>query len=299
MRMGTPDVWRVEVDAPAEAAEAFEAVLERFADAVSWFMEDTSGVSDGEGAWCLQAVSRTPPDRVAIAAALAVTAAALGLEPPEPRISKLPDTDWVAETQRQFPPIAAGRFFVHGSHYRAPPPAGRMALEVDAGTAFGSGEHATTWGCLVALDRLARRRRFRRPLDLGCGSGILAMAMARMWPVAVDAADIDPEAVRVARFNAQRNGVGGRVHAFTSDGWRNPRLRRRRPYDIVTANILARPLARMAPQLARHLAPGGYAVLSGLLARHERLVLNAHRAQRLSLVRRVAVDGWHTLVLKR
>jgi ribosomal protein L11 methyltransferase len=293
-----PDLWRVAVTVPEHALDAFEAALETHADAVSMMLPE--GKDPGEGAdWRLEAVSRSAFDQTAVEVALGLAAAAVGIAAPLPEFSRLVQRDWLQENLRSFPPIAAGRFFVHGSHWEGRVPGGAVPLLVDAGTAFGSGEHATTFGCLIALDRLAKRRRFARPLDMGCGSGILALAMAHLWPAPVLAADIDPESVRVARFNARRNQVGARVKAVASDGYRNPAVTRRRPYDLIVANILARPLCRMAPSLAGHLAPGGVAVLSGLLARQERQVLNAHRAQGLRLLGRVAINGWTTLVVGR
>ena len=297
MAKSAPDLWRITITVAEAAVAAFEAALEPLSDAVSWFMNDVDTDREGE-TWTLVATARHSPDRARLAAALELTAAAMGVAAPEAAIERIVDTDWVGANMRDFPPIAAGRFFVHGSHWRGAPPAGRLALMVDAGTAFGSGEHATTWGCLMAIDRLARRRRFRRPLDLGCGSGILAMAMAKVWHVPVLAADIDPESVRVAKFNAGRNRLRGLVRALPSDGYRHPAIGRRAPFDLIVANILARPLVSLAPRLAAHLVPGGMVVLSGLLARQERMVLAAHRLQGLSLVRRVAVNGWHTLVLR-
>lgn len=294
-----PEIWRIEITVPEHAVALYESVLERFAEAVSWFMEETDGTSDGEGDWYLEGYSRTPPDRAGLEAALAVASAAIGAALPELDISRVPNTDWVTENLRQFPPISAGRYFVHGSHFDGKVPTGQIGLEVDAGTAFGSGEHATTWGCLAALDWLGKSRRFRRPLDLGCGSGILAIAMAKSWPVPVIAADIDPTSVTVARENIRNNGVAAQVSCFVSDGYNNPALTRGKPYDIITANILARPLSHMAADLAQHLAPRGVAVLSGLLARQERQVLAAHRMQGLSLIRRFCVNGWHTLVVGR
>lgn len=294
-----PDIWRIEIEVPAHAVALYESVLERFADAVSWFMTDTSGQSDGEGDWHLEGFSRTAPDRPGLAAALAVASAAIGVEPPATEISRVPNMDWVTENLRNFPPIDAGRYFVRGSHFEGRVPHGRVELLVDAGTAFGSGEHATTYGCLLALSDLARRRRFVRPLDLGCGSGILAIAVAKTWPTAVLAADIDPDSVLVAKVNMQRNGVAARVAAVVSDGYLNPAISRSRPYDLITANILARPLSHMAADLAAHLAPNGIAILSGLLNRQERQVLAAHRMQGLSLLRRYVINGWTTLVLSR
>ncbi|MGH6979877.1 MAG: 50S ribosomal protein L11 methyltransferase, partial [Stellaceae bacterium] len=162
-------------------------------------------------------------------------------------------------------------------------------------TAFGTGEHATTRGCLLATDHVKRPP--RRILDMGCGTGILAIAAAKLWHRDVLATDIDPESVRVTRVNAKVNGVANAVRAEISPGYRHREIARRAPFNLVLANILARPLMDMAPDLARVLAPGGMAVLSGLLARQEAAVLAAHRAQGLYLVTRIALEGWHTLVV--
>lgn len=292
-----PDLWRVAVTVPEHALDAFEAALSAHADAVSMMLPE--GKDPGDGAdWRVEGVCRTPPDHTAIEVAFAVTAAALGMEAPVPEYARLPQVDWLQENMRSFPPIRAGRFFVHGSHWQGRPPAGSIPLLIDAGTAFGSGEHPTTLGCLIALSGLAKRRRFRRPLDMGCGSGILALGMAHLWPVYVQASDIDPEAVRVTRFNAERNALSRRITAVGGDGYRQRIVNRRKPYDIIVANILARPLRRMAPALRSHLAPGGVAILSGLLVRQERLVLSAHRTQGLKLIGRIVVNGWTTLVLQ-
>ncbi|MBI5162295.1 MAG: 50S ribosomal protein L11 methyltransferase [Magnetospirillum sp.] len=294
-----PDIWRLRLTVPAESLPAFEEVFERFAEAVTFFMDDRSGRSDGEGDWHLEGFSRTPPTRAAIVAALSAVAAASGLDVPPLTIERLPNVDWVTENLRDFPPIDAGRFYVHGSHCPGKPPVGRIGLMVDAGTAFGSGEHATTQGCLLALDDLGRKGRRSRCLDLGCGSGILGIAMARMWAADVLATDIDPAAVRVAAINASLNGVAARMTAVVSDGWRHVELKRRQPFQVVVANILARPLCRFAPKLAAHLAPDGVAVLSGLLEWQERMVMAAHERQGLRLRSRRVVDGWATLTVGR
>ncbi|HVA13569.1 MAG TPA: 50S ribosomal protein L11 methyltransferase, partial [Stellaceae bacterium] len=196
------------------------------------------------------------------------------------------------------PPLAVGRFFIHGSHFRAPIPPGRLALEIDAATAFGTGEHATTRGCLTALDAMAPRS-VARILDMGTGTGILAMAAAKRWRRRVVARDIDPESVRVAAHNARRNGVAGLIAVNRSTGYRERGVAGRQPYDLVLANILAKPLERMARDLGRVLAPGGVAVLSGLLESQASAVLAAHRLLRLRLKQRVVIDGWATLVLGR
>ena len=170
-------------------------------------------------------------------------------------------------------------------------------VEIDAATAFGTGEHPSTRGCLLALDGLACRRRFRRPLDIGTGSGVLAIAAAKRLHRPVLASDIDCEAARVARHHVARNGVAGRVRVICAPGFRSRRLRHGK-YDLILANILARPLAAMARDLKRALAPGGVAVLAGLLRRQEPLVLSAQRAQGVALQRRVVIEGWSTLILR-
>jgi ribosomal protein L11 methyltransferase len=204
------------------------------------------------------------------------------------------ERDWLAENRRAFPPQKIGRFFIHGSHWREKPPAGSIAVEIDAATAFGTGEHPSTRGCLVAFDELARRRRFRQPRDIGTGSGILAIAAARTLHRKVLASDLDPVSVRVARHHVRRNGVAGWVRVACVAG-----AGRCSRHDLVFANILARPLVLMARDLARSVAPGGVAILSGLLQRQEPLVLAAYRLQGLVLDFRVVIDGWSTLVLRK
>jgi ribosomal protein L11 methyltransferase len=248
------------------------------------------------GAWRVEGLSADRPDHARIEAALALVSQD---GPPSLEIDRLAPDDWLARNQASFPPIAVDRYFIHGSHHRDAVPAGRIGLLIDAATAFGTGEHATTRGCLLALAALARHRPPRRILDMGTGTGVLALAAAKSWHRRIDARDIDGEAVRVTRQNARRNGVAPLIDARQSAGYRDRALRRRAPFDLVLANILARPLALMAQELAQVLAPGGVAVLSGLLAQQEPYVLAAHRTQRLHLRRRIVIDGWYTLILTR
>ena len=168
---------------------------------------------------------------------------------------------------------------------------------LDAATAFGTGEHPSTRGCLMALDDLSRGRRFRRPIDVGTGTGVLAIAAAKLLHRRVLASDIDGSAVRVARHNLARNGVAHLVRVRRARGYRDRAIRKSR-YDLILSNILARPLALMARDLSRALKPGGRAVLSGLLRRQEPIVLAPHRGCGIVLERRLVIDGWSTLVLR-
>lgn len=285
--------WRVAVTVPAENAEAFEDLLSGSLPAVSVFGEDTDAVRQIEG------FGPEEPDRAALAVELAVLARSCGIEEPDLTIEAIPPTDWLAATYEAFPPLRIGRFFIHGSHDRTPVPVGAIGLCVDAATAFGTGEHETTSGCLMALQRLAKRRQVRRILDMGCGSGILAFAAARLWRVPVLAVDVDTEAVRVARLNARANRVSAWVNAFAADGYRDRRVAAVGAYDLIIANILAQPLAAMAKDLAQNLAPGGAAILAGLLTGQQAQVLTAHRMQGLELEARLPVGNWPTLILRK
>jgi len=288
------DLWRLTATAAdAVVADRAAAAFATICAAVSIF---EAAPAD---AWRVEGFAAAPVPRALVEAALALACLEAGGEPPALTIERVPAQDWLGENQASFPPLTAGRYFIHGSHHQGPVPPGRIGLLIDAATAFGTGEHATTRGCLWALDALARRGRRGPVLDMGTGTGILAIAAAKTWRRRVLARDIDAEAVRVAGRNARANGVASLVAVRRSDGYRDRALVRAGGFGLVFANILARPLVAMAPALARALAPGGVAVLSGLLGRHERLVLAAHRAQGLALRRRYVVDGWHTLVLAR
>ncbi len=278
--------------AGADAALAVAAALDEVAGAVSAFE-----VAEDAALWHVEAYPRAPVLDAALEVRLALAAAASGGRLVQIVEERLPERDWLAENRRAFPPLRIGRFFVHGSHWQGAVPAGAIAIEIDAATAFGTGEHPSTRGCLVALDFLARRRRFARPLDIGTGSGILAIAAAKRLHRRVVASDVDCGAVRVASHHVRRNGLAGQVRVVCAPGYRSSALRGAE-YDLIFANILARPLALMARDLGRAIAPGGVAVLAGLLRRQEALVVAAHRAQGLSLERRLVIEGWSTLILR-
>jgi ribosomal protein L11 methyltransferase len=214
-------------------------------------------------------------------------------------VELLPDIDWIKLSQQGLPPVRAGRFFVYGAHDEGEVPKGVIPIRIEAGLAFGTGHHETTSLCLSTLSELARRRRFKNVLDLGCGTGLLAIGVAKLWRNPVVASDIDPVAIEVTRANAQANGEGNLVQAVVADGLTSPALAARAPYDLILANILAEPLTRLAPDIARSLRRGGTVVLCGLLRWQENLVLSFYRAQQL-ILREVRRDGsWSALVLER
>ncbi len=291
--------WRVAMTVNVAMVEAFADAVGDGALAVSTFE-----VTDG-GDWLVEATWAGEPDRARLLSRVAVLARAMNCPEPTVIVEALPAIDWVTRCYEGFPPLRAGRYYVYGSHVEGRVPAGAIGLKIDAATAFGTGEHGSTRGCLLALDHQAKRwrswgaRRLGQILDLGCGSGILALAAAKTWRVPILAVDLDEESVRVAAANAKINGTRAHVRTGRGDGYRVGAARRHQKCRLILANILARPLARLAPGLARHLAPGGIAILSGLLARQERLVLAAHRAQGLVLRRRYTLGEWRTLVIGR
>jgi ribosomal protein L11 methyltransferase len=209
----------------------------------------------------------------------------------------LADADWLAMALSGLPPVRAGRFFVFGAHDRGRIPANAVGLRIEAGAAFGTGHHGTTTGCLLAFDALLKARRFARVLDVGTGTGVLAIAAARTGTRRAVGTDIDAVSVRIARENAALNQA--RARFVRADGLAHRMVASATPYDLVFANILARPLVRLAPHIGRALKPGGATILSGLLRSQQRFVLAAYLSRGLRLKRRILRDAWATLVLQR
>jgi ribosomal protein L11 methyltransferase len=232
-------------------------------------------------------------------AALKGAAKALGMPAAGFSVERLPDTDWVAKSLEGLKPVRAGRFLVHGSHDRARRRTNDIAIEIEAGQAFGTGHHGTTAGCLRAIDRLARSRKIRNALDIGTGSGVLAIAIAKVAKAPVLAGDIDPVAVGVARDNIRLNGVANYVCAVIAANLKKRGFGVRVPFDLTVANILAGPLMGLAPGIARALAPGGTVILSGLLPEQRARIVAAYRGQGLALARSSILDGWLTLTFTR
>jgi ribosomal protein L11 methyltransferase len=255
--------------------------------------------ASADGPWTVEAYADAPPDHEALGGALVDTASAAGIDVPDLQVEPLATADWLRANRESFQPIRAGRYFVYPSHYEDAMPSGAVAICIDAATAFGSGTHGSTQGCLLALDLLMPAIGHGLLLDVGCGSGILSIAMARTGGHAVLAVDISEEAIRVCRKNARINGVGDRVHAFRGGGLRDRRVAINGPYPMIVANILARPLMEMARDIAANVELGGFVVLSGLLIGQEVQVLGAYRRCGLSLHDRVTVGGWRTLILRR
>ncbi len=290
-RRATP-LETVSLLVPEEALPFYEQALLSICPTVGFFRDED------EGPWRLEAVKPVGDRDSDLTTALVLAGALSGIEVPMERRPTEAE-GWLARNLEEFPEQLIGRrFAVRGTHETARPLPGRQTLTVDAGLAFGSGEHGSTRGCLRALEFVAHRKP-QRILDLGTGSGILAMAAAKLLRRPVIATDIDPWSVRVTQQNAALNGVGRLLRVSRADGWKMPSTRAGAPYDLVFANILARPLCAMARPLAQNLAPGGRAILAGLLATQERMVLAAHRRQGLALERRFPEGQWTALLLRR
>ena len=214
-------------------------------------------------------------------------------------VAPMPQQDWVRQSLEGLAPVTAGRFFLHGSHDRHRRRPGGIALEIDAGTAFGTGHHGTTEGCLMALDRILKRRTPANILDVGCGTGVLATAAAKATGRAALASDIDPEAVKVTIANAALNGVKPQIGSFVAAGLSHPRIAGGGPYDLIFANILARPLVALSTGLSRSLTPGGDLILSGLTLEQMRWIEATYQSRGLSLAGRITRGNWATLVFTK
>ncbi|MCT8160992.1 50S ribosomal protein L11 methyltransferase [Pseudoruegeria sp. SHC-113] len=270
---------------------------ERLGEAIERMEPEPMGVGvfeieDGSGLWEVGGYFTEAPDETA----LAVLSVAFEAKPFV--VSELPETDWVAKVRRELSPVAAGRFFVYGGHDEDKLPEGAIGLRIEAAMAFGTGHHGTTLGCLRALDRLAEGGfTGKNVADIGCGTAVLAMAAAKIWPDPVLASDIDEVAVDVAEANVASNDLSGRVRCVEAKGFDSPVLAEAAPFDLVFANILKGPLVDLAPDMAAHVAPGGYVILSGLLNDQAAEVIEVYTANGFNLIHHEMIVDWSTLTM--
>lgn len=282
--MTNPPLWKASIALTKAEAADVAAALELAGDAQAVLIAE----EPFEDAAVVEALYTDEPDAAYLSGVVGRT---ITVEP-------LPDQDWIRLSQQGLPPVRAGRFFVYGAHDAGIVPHGVIPMRIEAGLAFGTGHHETTALCLGVLSDLARgQAAFRNVLDLGTGTGLLAIGAAKLWKKKVLASDIDPVAVEVTRENARANGVGPLVLAVTADGLDNPLLKNSAPYDLIIANILAGPLTRLAPAIVKALAPGGTLVLSGLLRNQELLVTSFYK--QLRFLGRRRMGPWSALVLER
>lgn len=288
-----PSLYRAIVEAEPPGAMLIAQALDEAEDphalAVSYF-------EIGNGHFEVSALYETEPDRTRLEALIDGAVEDGRISPI--RIEPVPDANWVTISQGQRGPIRAGRFLIHGSHDRGRIARNRYTIEIDAEQAFGTAHHPTTLGCLLVLDGLAKWGRPNLVLDIGTGTGILAIAAALAFDRAVVATDNDPVAVSIAKKNAAKAGVSQSIHAFVTHGLSHPTLRRLAP-DLIVANILARPLYELAPDMARTIVPGGYVLLSGITKSQAGATIARYGSLGFSLEKRIVLDGWATLLLGR
>ncbi len=279
---------------PAVALRIVDVIVESFDPA------ETAAAAferSGSESWGVEAYFGTAPEETRVRMLIAVVAGAEIARAAS--FDRVDSRDWVTHSLAGLAPLRVGRFLIHGEHDRDAISVQEIGIEVEAALAFGTGRHGSTRGCLSLLAAVAKRRRPRAVLDIGTGTGILAIAAARTFRLAVKAGDIDPVAVATAQANAKRNRVAGFVRPVLARGAAHPTLRNGAPYDLVFANIMAAPLRSLAPALRQILAPGGTIILSGLLLCDVPGVIDAYGAQRIRLIRRLDIDGWATLLMKR
>jgi ribosomal protein L11 methyltransferase len=279
------------------SARGARAPVEAAWDALAWADPSPAGAvdckEDGRGVWRLDAFAETQDEADECVALIAETSPELNA-----RVEEVIERDWVTMSLEGLPPVSAGPFFVAGSHAIARHAPGKIAVLIEAGPAFGTGHHGTTLGCLLALDGVRRRRAIGKVLDLGTGSGVLAIAALKAGASMALGTDIDFDSVPVANENAKKNNVTG-FTAMHVTGARHPRIRQAAPYDTVFANILMKPLIGLAPEIARLTAPGGTIILSGLLHHQAMQVRQAFEGHGILFERRIRKDGWSTLVMRQ
>ncbi len=280
-----PVCWKARAVLPKRDAQALSEALEQIEPAPV-----VSAFELGErGMWEVEAFFSEEPDEADLLQRFGNPM----------RVIPIEDENWVARALEGLPPVKTERFFLHGDHTATQVPPNAIGLKIEASYAFGTGHHGTTRGCLLAFEHLAKRRHFKNALDLGCGTGVLAMAFARLMHRPAIATDIDPLATQKTIENARLNRAAPYLRAATAVGFKTPLIAEHAPYDLIFANILAGPLMKLLPGIKANLAPGGHAILSGLLDEQANGICAMARAQSLRLIRRSALEGWVTLILRR
>ncbi|MCI0467309.1 MAG: 50S ribosomal protein L11 methyltransferase [Beijerinckiaceae bacterium] len=278
-----------------------DIIVESFdpaATAAAAFVEEPDPASwSAKRPWIVEAYFGTPPDEAKVRALIAVVAGEDAAR--EAAFGLVDEQDWVASALEGLKLVRAGRFAVHGRHGRGAARPNDVAIEIEAALAFGTGHHGSTRGCLLMLELVARTRRPRAILDIGTGSGVLAIAAAKLFKRKIFAGDIDPVCVRTSAANARRNGTAFYVRPVLASGVRHPLLRQGALYDLVLANILARPLQCLAADIAKFTAPGAEIILSGLIASEVRGTAAAYSRQGFALKRRIDIEGWSALLMRR
>ena len=281
----------IKIQCGEEAAPFYAQLLDKFEPVSCTFSEY------GE-AWQVSAFFEIAPDLQLVKDELVAASALLGGEVPAVAVEEVEDKDWLVASLADFPPIILGDFFIYGSHIDEQAPAGKIPLQINASTAFGSGEHATTQGCLLALAKLVAQKKFKNPLDMGCGSGILAIALAKLTGLQVVASDMDPEAINVVEQHLELNpGVG--IDCYVGDGFADVGLSAKGPFDLIVANILANPLCQMANDMASNCDAEGVVVLSGLLNSQQQDVIKAYESAGFRLMESNSIGDWATVVMEK
>ena len=293
----TPRTWKVSIISPIPFLPALEEVL------YALHMDEYPTVAsfeipENQTEYIMEGYFNQNPNREKLSQDIDRMADIFNIKPLTFEIELLEDKDWVTESQKILKPVDAGRFFLYGSHDVQNIPDGRVSILMEAGQAFGTGSHETTNGCLLAIDELGDTLNPINILDLGCGSGVLAIAMAKIWDATIVASDIDPIATDTTCINIVANEVNT-IKAITSDGFEHKTLKASAPYDLIVANILAKPLQILAPEIINHLKEDGSLVLSGLLKIQEEAVLEAYKAEGWVLEKRFPINEWHTLLLRK
>jgi ribosomal protein L11 methyltransferase len=303
-------LWSASFIAPPEAAEFLSDAFGEEALSLTIVAPPRTGKAEAE------AIFDAEPDAAALRTRIAILASLQGIKAPKITVKQLPKLDWLKKVSEDFPPRAIARWVVFGAQHRdAAKRHHKIPLQIDATSAFGTGEHPTTRGCLLMLDWMLKRRSHGCAplaqsayqargvvappimLDMGCGSGILAMAYSKTAHGKAIGVDLDAASVEIAKSNIQANGLAGFMRVALGNGYKAPLVRQHKPYDLIMANIFAGPLCKMARDLKKHLKPGGMAILSGLLTHQANHVIAAHRMQGLRLVRHIKIGEWSILLM--